>query len=212
MDEEIEGQERVGDLLSRELRQNYRHVFGRLMALGRSRGLSRQDAQDLAGQTLLRALEKSDRYEGITGKPVLAWLTKLASNIFVDLMRARHREPVADAEELSPTNNIDQSALPDVQTLDAQAAMRRRALVARLSPEDRRFLRVWASQHGREIDRDEGANCLGMSITEYEAAKKRMKTVLARMLKELGLEPSELWSSEKHVKKIAHGTRKENNE
>jgi hypothetical protein len=39
-----------------------------------------------------------------------------------------------------------------------------------------------------------------------------MKIVLARVLGELGLEASDLWSSEKHVRKIAQGARKEKSE
>jgi DNA-directed RNA polymerase specialized sigma24 family protein len=212
MDEEIDGQERVRDLLDVQLRRDFKHIFGRLVALGRKKGLSLQEAEDLAGQTLLRALQRRDRYSPVAGKPVLAWLTTLAKNLFIDLLRQNQRDPAACAEDLSPATEVDPAALPDTQAVGDRAAAMRRVLLANLSREDHRFLTTWIPQHHKEIDRDEAANRLGMTVEEYEAAKKRMKTVLARVLKELGLKPSDLWSPEKDVRKIAQGARKEKSE
>jgi RNA polymerase sigma-70 factor (ECF subfamily) len=63
-------------------------------------------AADLASKVFLEALEGIDRYE-YRGRPLLAWLYRIARNVLTDHLRAREREAkaLAEASGLSERND-----------------------------------------------------------------------------------------------------------
>ena len=61
----------------------YRYAFARLR--------SREEAEDIASQVFLEALRGVDRYE-YRGRPLLAWLYRIARNLIADDMRRQVRK------------------------------------------------------------------------------------------------------------------------
>ncbi len=61
----------------------YRYAFARLR--------SREEAEDIAAQVFLEALRGIDRYE-YRGRPLLAWLYRIARNLIADDMRRQVRK------------------------------------------------------------------------------------------------------------------------
>jgi RNA polymerase sigma-70 factor (ECF subfamily) len=59
------------------------------------------DAEDLAGQVFLRALEAIPGYRW-TGVPFQAWIFRIAHNLMVDSLRQRTRRPIEALDESLP--------------------------------------------------------------------------------------------------------------
>lgn len=70
------------------------------MLLGLTR--HRQEAEDLAQQTFLRALEHADTLDGYSDGHVRAWLFRTARNAFIDQARRQRRLAPLEAEQLPP--------------------------------------------------------------------------------------------------------------
>ncbi|MDQ3700498.1 MAG: sigma-70 family RNA polymerase sigma factor [Chloroflexota bacterium] len=66
------------------------------------------EAEDIAGQVFLRALESLSGYKW-TGVPFQAWLFRIAHNLLVDTLRRRSRRPSEPLDETMP----DRSAVAD---------------------------------------------------------------------------------------------------
>ena len=66
------------------------------------------EAEDIAGQVFLRALESLPVYKW-TGVPFQAWLFRIAHNLLVDALRRRARRPSEPLDETMP----DRSAVAD---------------------------------------------------------------------------------------------------
>ena len=72
----------------------YRYAFARLR--------SREEAEDIAAQVFLEAVRGIDRYS-YRGKPVLAWLYRIARNLIADQLRNKVRKE--RASQLMPGND-----------------------------------------------------------------------------------------------------------
>jgi RNA polymerase sigma-70 factor, ECF subfamily len=101
--------------------QLYERYFDKVYSyLGFKLG-SPAEAEDLAGQVFLRALESLPGYRW-TGVPFQAWLFRIAHNLLVDSLRRRARRPSEPLDE----------ALPD----DARSADPEGWLVEKVTRED----------------------------------------------------------------------------
>ena len=89
--------------------------------------------------------------------------------------------------------------------MNDDAAVNRQRLRMALSEDQNRLFEVWARQKAGEIDRNEAANRLGMTVDEYEAGKKRLVRTLQRLLKNFGLEPGDLTSADTPDLKVVGG-------
>lgn len=84
---------------------------------------SRDRAADLAGEVFLEAFRRVPRLRW-RGRPVLAWLYRVAANMAADeLKRSRREVPVPEAEPLSATGDDAVESLPEREAL--QRALRR---------------------------------------------------------------------------------------
>ena len=136
------------------------------------------DAEDLAAETLLRALEA---VEGFRGEAALGtWLHRIGMNLAYDLLRRRERSPV-----LSREHGVD---VPDAQAdiAEAEPLERRQMsqcvqqLLAKLPPQQRHVLAQadMLDQTAPEIARDSGVTAGNVKIRLHRA-RQAMKTVLA---------------------------------
>src|SRR5688572_10328707 len=70
------------ELYNRHFEQLYRYAYAKLG--------SREQAEDIAAQVFLNALKSIDQFD-YRGKPLLAWLYRIASNLVLQEVRSRRR-------------------------------------------------------------------------------------------------------------------------
>lgn len=84
----------------------------------------REDAEDLAAQTFLKALEGIDNYS-YRGRPVLAWLYRICHNLVADDARRSERRPSVRLDEQTASSlPARDSQEPSVELLDAISRLR----------------------------------------------------------------------------------------
>lgn len=185
----------VRDLLTPELRREFKYIYGRLVVFGLSRGLTRGEAEELVQETLLRAWAKRGHYTPRPETPLVAWLVRLAQNLLIDRLRAEQvRNRVL--EQMEHDQASDHPTRTQYSSLaDADAARRRARLLVGLPEDLQRIFLVWVEQWDRRIDRDEAAVRLGMTVEEYEAAKKRVRRAIEKEMERLGYKIEDLLST-----------------
>ncbi|MFO8010316.1 MAG: sigma-70 family RNA polymerase sigma factor [Dehalococcoidia bacterium] len=70
-----------------------------------------QEAEDLASEAFLRALENLDSYKD-RGLPMAAWVFKIAHNLYVDYIRKSKKGYLVDLDDvtISASTNVEESA------------------------------------------------------------------------------------------------------
>lgn len=188
-------QRRIRDLLNPRQRQDLEYAYSRALGYAlKSLRLSAADAEDIVAAALVRAMERLDKYVPRPDVPFTAWFQKVLLNLVRDEHRNRQRaERLRDlaANAAAPASPRP----PDLRIMNAQARACRDRLVAELPPDLRTVLEVWAEQRARLVARDVAAERLGCSISEYEAAKKRVRREVEGAMQRLGLRVEDLWSA-----------------
>jgi RNA polymerase sigma-70 factor (TIGR02960 family) len=151
------------------------------------------EAEDAVQETLLNAWRHRDQFDGRGldgGAPMRAWLYRIATNVCLDAIRARHRRPQrASSPEVSwlqpyPDRLLDEIAAPDAGP-DAVAVSRETVELAFLTA-----LQVLpARQRAALLLRDvldmtaaETAELLGTSVPAANSALQRARATMARHL------------------------------
>jgi RNA polymerase sigma-70 factor (ECF subfamily) len=174
------GESRTGVLVARAqlgdvdaFRELYREFAPRVYRFCRSRVLHPADAEDLAQQTFVRAIEALPGYED-RGLPFAAWLFKIARNLVVDFERARRDHldlddlvrsgtEVGGADELASSD--DRDAL--VRAMAGLTHDQREVLGYRF------FADLTARETGRLMDRDE-ATVRALQARAIVALRRRL--------------------------------------
>lgn len=119
----------------------YRYIYGRL---GR-----REEAEDLASQVFLEALQCIDSYKDM-GRPLVAWLFGIARNLSNGSARRSKRAPQASTDENELANNLP--ALVDGWSSDSMDLVNG---INGLTREQREtlVLRFYAGLSAREVGR-----------------------------------------------------------
>lgn len=132
----------------------YRLYFERLVRLCRARGKDQVAAEDLAQETLIRALGSLERFQ--LDRPMWPWLKTIATRLIIDQSRGRHLELVPDPEDgeiyLDDTVAIEERPLLSA-ALQALPPRQRVALALR-------YLDDWSPA--------EAAEALGMSRPAFD--------------------------------------------
>jgi RNA polymerase sigma-70 factor, ECF subfamily len=138
----------------------YRYAYARLG--------SSEDAEDVAAQTFLKAIAAIDRYRH-QGKPVLAWLYRIARNLVVD--RVRDLNKAQQAESAIPAASGDPQGMVD--------SIQLRQALQRLTDEQRDVLvlRYMLGMTSREA-----AEVLGKSEAAVYSLQVRGTAALRRLL------------------------------
>ncbi|MEQ8719633.1 MAG: sigma factor [Sandaracinaceae bacterium] len=177
-------------------RQNLEYAHSRVFTLLRKKfGLPRDDAEDVVAIALMRAVEKlPPKLE----KPLAAWLTRTAARIAIDELRSRSRQArlMLEAERHHLHLVEAQGTTPDLELEHWRAAAARWRLRDAMETDDRRFFDTWVQQHACEISRSTAISRLGCTMAQYEAAKKRLKLRIAKLLDELDMSVEELLTSD----------------
>ena len=149
---------------------------GRLVA-SLARLVGPTDAEDLANETLLRAL---DAVDGFRGDAALGtWLHRIGVNFAYDLLRRRERSPVVAADQ--NVNVLEAVAdTSDCERLERKQMTRCvQNLLAKLPPQQRHVLALadMLEQSAPEIARDAGVTTGNVKIRLHRA-RRAMKSVL----------------------------------
>jgi RNA polymerase sigma-70 factor (ECF subfamily) len=97
-----------------QLAELYEEYYGRIARYAYVHIGDRNDAEDIAGETFLKALKTLDSYQE-RGVPIQAWLFKIAHNLVVDYLRKKTKikiqsmdiTPLADDED--PTMLVEKN-------------------------------------------------------------------------------------------------------
>lgn len=186
---------RLGEVLPPDRRQDLKYIHGRIVATAMRKGLSKAEALDVAQEVAVRLITKQGQYVERPGTPYVAWLWTVAQNYLTDVLRSRAAQHRL-AERL--WREADDAGPPDAEQrlTDHEAQLNRDRLLEALPEEDRLVFLVWARQNDGEIDRTEASEQLGMSVAEYEAAKKRVRRTITTAMVRLGLRAQHFWSRE----------------
>jgi RNA polymerase sigma-70 factor (ECF subfamily) len=151
------------DLYDRHFPTLYRYSYARLRC--------REEAEDIAAQVFVDALRGIDRYEE-RGRPILAWLYRIAHNLIVERMRRDERARRLSAT-LSP--NLDHHPGPEgcLDNLDLLDAL------ARITPEQSEviILRFLSQMTSKEV-----AAALGKTEPAVTSLQFRGMAALKRAL------------------------------
>lgn len=154
------------------VRRFERAVIGVAVAVVHDQGL----AEDVGQQAFVRAWSHAENYDPCRGS-VRAWMTTIARNLAVDMMRVR-RPYLLLPDELEPlmaAMTSTQSRTPEGQALNREASGVLRRALAALPPEQARAV-VLASVHG----------CSASQVAEMESiplgtAKSRIRGGLIKL-------------------------------
>lgn len=114
----------------------------RVYAFCLARTRNREEAEDVTAQTFERALQNIAGYES-RGKPMSAWLFRIAANLLID--RGRRQGRVVNlGDDPIPDEQTNQSREPDPeeQALQWERALYLRELISALATEQQRALRL----------------------------------------------------------------------
>ncbi|MFY9234275.1 MAG: sigma-70 family RNA polymerase sigma factor [Fimbriimonadaceae bacterium] len=107
------GKRNQRDAFERQAEKVFPSVFGTALRLTRSR----EDAEDLAQEAIVRAYEAFDRFDGSNFK---AWMLRIVTNLYINRYRQRQRGPqmasLEDEGVIEPVATQDET--PDRQLFD----------------------------------------------------------------------------------------------
>ena len=159
-----------------QLLRGYPAERDRLLA-SLSRLVGPTDAQDLANETLLRALAAVDTFRGDAA--LSTWLHRIGVNLAYDLLRSRRRNPVLAVEQgIDVPEAVDQT-VNGAQLEQRQMSQCVQNLLAKLPPQQRQLL-AQADMLGQsvpEIARDAGITT-GNAKIRLHRARRAIKAVL----------------------------------
>ncbi len=162
-----------------ELDAGYAATFSRLRGLYRSRGLSWEDAADLAQEAIARALLHLRRH-GCNGEPVTPLVNKIASNLLIDHLRSNRGRIVSlDGEDI----DVDEPALDPSEEV-ARRHVRNEVRAAIASLPERHQHAIAMSLDGRTPA--EIADHLGIRRNAADALLFRARRGLADLLRAAG--------------------------
>ena len=168
-------------------RRVLRGLIGRVMR----RGVPRSDAEDI----VLHAYEKAAPTHDPARGSLEALLHRTVERETVDWWR-RERAWTRAAETIRSEAAVVRLHGVDPATR-RRAHLHQEALLERLTPAERKVFAAWALQRHLpqgELTASRAAATLGVSVPEYNNAKKRLARRIHAVLDELGLTPRDLWT------------------
>ena len=105
-------------MTAEQVREELPGTVPALLAYARMLAGDEQDARDLVQDTLVRALESADRFDGRSS--LVGWLRRILHNRWIDLVRARREDPRDDIVEV-----VEAAWREDDYTVDAAQVVER---------------------------------------------------------------------------------------
>lgn len=154
-------------------------VFGTALRLTRSR----EEAEDLAQEAIVRAYEAWDRFDGSNFK---AWILRIVTNLYINRYRQKQRTPqlgsLEDENALEPT--AVESEEPDRLLFDELVGAEVEEALGKV-PEDFRLAVILSDIEG--LSYQEIADVTGVPIGTVRSRLARGRAILRKQLTEYAL-------------------------
>jgi len=136
---------------------------------------NRQDAEDAAQETFLRAYQFFGRFNA--DRPLAPWLKRIAVNVCLNRLESLRPELSLDQVPLRP----EPAPGPEEYTLAREVGERLRAEIARLPP---RYRAVIELRHFQDLSYEEIAAALHRPLSDVKSDLFRARKLLAERLKD----------------------------
>lgn len=168
------GRRNSRDAFERQAERVFPSVFGTALRLTRSR----EDAEDLAQEALVRAYDAYDRFDGANFK---AWILRIVTNLYINRYRQRQRGPATASLEddgiLEPV--AEAAAVPDHQVFSELVGEEVEQALAGL-PEDFRLTVILSDIEG--LSYQEVADATNVPIGTVRSRLARGRSMLRKQL------------------------------
>lgn len=164
------------DRFEKEAEKVYPSVLGTALRLTRSR----DEAEDLAQEAIVRAYEAFDRFDGQNFK---AWILRIVTNLFINRYRRKARSPqmasLEDENVYEPTADV--SLQPDSALLDELVGAEVEEALAKV-PEDFRLAVILSDIEGMSYQ--EIADATEVPVGTVRSRLARGRAILRRELEQ----------------------------
>jgi RNA polymerase sigma-70 factor (ECF subfamily) len=173
------GKRNQKDAFERQAEKVFPSVFGTALRLTRSR----EEAEDLAQEAIVRAYEAWDRFDGTNFK---AWILRIVTNLYINKYRQKQRTPqlgsLEDENVLEPT--AQGSEEPDRLLFDELVGTEVEEALGKV-PEDFRLAVILSDIEG--LSYQEIADITGVPIGTVRSRLARGRAILRKQLTEYAL-------------------------
>ena len=131
-----------------ELAGLYEEYYDRIARYAYSRIGDKTDAEDIAGEVFLKALQSLKSYKE-QGPPIQVWLFKIAHNLVVDYLRRKSKFKIVPIDSVNMVDNSDPAELAEIH-LEIE---RVKEALKRLSTDQQEVIRLrfFAGLTSREV-------------------------------------------------------------
>jgi RNA polymerase sigma-70 factor, ECF subfamily len=173
------GRRNQRDAFERQAEKVFPSVYGTALRLTRSR----EDAEDLAQEAIVRAYEAFDRFDGSNFK---AWMLRIVTNLYINRYRQRQRGPqlgsLDDEGMVEPMST--ESEIPDRVLFDEALGAEVETALAQV-PEDFRLAVILSDIEGMSYQ--EIADATGVPIGTVRSRLARGRAILRKHLEAFAL-------------------------
>jgi RNA polymerase sigma-70 factor, ECF subfamily len=164
------------DAFERQAERVFPSVFGTALRLTRSR----EDAEDLAQEAIVRAYDAFERFDGTNFK---AWMLRIVTNLYINKYRQRQRGPqIGSLDEEGVVEPMSAEAeVPDRVLFDEALGAEVEEALARV-PEDFRLAVVLSDLEGMSYQ--EIADVTGVPIGTVRSRIARGRAMLRKALED----------------------------
>lgn len=170
------GKRNPREAFEKEAERAFPSIFGTALRLTRSR----DEAEDLAQEAIVRAYEAWDRFDGTNFK---AWILRITTNLYINRYRKRQRGPqfgsIDDENAMEPV--ADEAELPDRFLLDGLLGTEVEQALAAV-PEDFRLAVILSDLEG--LSYQEIADITEVPVGTVRSRLARGRAMLRRRLYE----------------------------
>ncbi len=167
------------DAFERQAEKVFPSVFGTALRLTRSR----EDAEDLAQEAIVRAYDAYDRFDGTNFK---AWMLRIVTNLYINRYRQRQRGPQLgslDDEGMIEPMSIE-SEIPDRVLFDNTVGAEIEEALAKV-PEDFRMAVILSDIE--DLSYQEIADAMNVPIGTVRSRIARGRSMLRKSLEEYAI-------------------------
>lgn len=163
------------EAFERQAERAFPSIFGTALRLTRSR----EEAEDLAQEAIVRAYEAYDRFDGSNFK---AWILRIVTNLYINRYRQRQRNPQLGSldEDAVAEPAADELETPDRILFDEMLGQEVEAALAKV-PSDFRVAVVLSDIEG--LSYQEIADATDVPIGTVRSRLARGRAMLRRMLR-----------------------------
>jgi RNA polymerase sigma-70 factor (ECF subfamily) len=173
------GKRNLRDAFERQAEKVFPSVFGTALRLTRSR----EEAEDLAQEAIVRAYEAFDRFDGSNFK---AWMLRIVTNLYINKYRSRQRGPQLNSldDEIAAEPVAAEGEIPDRILFDNALGTEVEEALGKV-PADFRTAVVLSDIEG--LSYQEIAEATGVPIGTVRSRLARGRAMLRRFLQEFAM-------------------------